>query len=701
MMISKRLSALLLLLAISAPVWAQSGTPAKPAQTPAPAAVESAKTPPATTSNTPQKAPDRASAYFHFTMAHMYEEMLANYGRSELASKAIEEYKLAIDADPSSSFLNAGLAELYVRTGRIRDAVVEAQDIIKNDPNNIDARRLLGRIYLRSLGDTQAGSQSQSILKLAIDQYEQIVKLDPKSVDDHLLLGRLYKLNNENARSEAEFKTAVSLQPNSEEAVTTLSYLYTENGDAARAQQILEGVPQADRSAKIYAALGYTYEQQKKYKDAIAAYRKSFALDKDNLDSARGLAQNLMNDGQIDAALAQYKLIAEADPQDAQTYMRIAEIYRRNGNFDKALQSLKDAAEIVPDSLELPYNMAVIYEAMGRYDEAAQILQTLITKTDKPDGSYSQPERNNRSIFIERLGSIYREQNKTQLAVDTYRKMLPLGDDNAARAYQQIIDTNRDVKNWPAATAAAQEAVEKLPNDRSLKIVLAAQKADMGQPDAAIAEVKAMLKGTPEDRETWLALAQMYSRLRRWPDAEGAITKAEQLSSRQEEKDYVLFVAGSIYERQKKYDQAEAAFRKVVATDPRNATALNYLGYMLADRGTRLEEALGYIRKAVQIDPQNGAYLDSLGWVYYKMGNYELAEENLRKAVDKTSNDPTVHDHLADLYMKTGRLKLAINHWERSLAEWNKTVAAEVDPQDVAQVQKKLESAKVKVAKQK
>src|SRR5665811_2509044 len=93
-------------------------------------------------------------------------------------------------------------------------------------------------------------------------------------------------------------------------------------------------------------------------------------------------------------------------------------------------------------------------------------------------------------------------------------------------------------------------------------------------------------------------------------------------STRQEEKDYVAFVAGSIYERQKKYDKAEELFKKVVASDPNNAAALNYLGYMLADRNLRLEEALNYIRRAVQVDPQNGAYLDSLGWAYFRLGNY-------------------------------------------------------------------------------
>ncbi len=111
---------------------------------------------------------------------------------------------------------------------------------------------------------------------------------------------------------------------------------------------------------------------------------------------------------------------------------------------------------------------------------------------------------------------------------------------------------------------------------------------------------------------------------------------------------------------------------------------LNYLGYMLADRGTRLDEALGYIRRAVALDPQNGAYLDSLGWAYYKMGNYELAEENLRRASERTADDPTIHDHLAELYQKTGRLKLAATYWQRSLEEWNKTIPAEVDADSVA-----------------
>src|SRR5947207_2604120 len=673
-----------ILLLVAATAFAQ--------QTPAPSNAKPA-TPAAT------HKPDRAAAYYHYAMAHMYEEQVAMYGRNELANKAIEEYRQAIDADPTSEYLTAGLAELYAKTGRIRDAVMEAQDILKRDPNNLEAHKLLGRIYLRSLGDIQSGNGSQNVLKLAIEQYEQIIKIEPDSVDDHLLLGRLYKVNNDLQKAESEFKTALKLQPDSEEAVTTLALLYTEEGDSTRAAQVLSAVPDASRSAKLYSVLGYTYEQQKEYKKAIDAYRKAIALDRDNLDAIRGLAENLMNDGQSEAALEQYKVIADANPEDAQTYVRIAEIYRRGGKFDLALENLKKAQSMVPDSIDVPYNLARVYQAQGRYDDAAQILQDLLKKTEKPDNNYTQAEKNNRSVFLELLGSVYRDNN-SQLAIETFRKMLTLGDENAERGYQQIIDTYREAQQWQQATDTAKEAVQKLPNDRGLKMVYASQLADMGQAEAGLQQVKALLKGKPEDREVYITLAQMYSRLKRWPDAQESLDKAEQVSSKPEDKQYVYFLRGSMYERQKKYDQAEEMFRKVLSTDPDNATALNYLGYMLADRGVKLEEALNYIKKAVNLDPANGAYLDSLGWAYFRLGKYELAEDNLLKASQHITTDPTVQDHLGDLYQKTGRLKLAAVHWERALQEWNKTVSAEVDSADVAKVQKKLESAKVKLAKE-
>src|SRR5262249_2658767 len=302
-------------------------------------------------------------------------------------------------------------------TGRIRDAVVEAQDVIARDPNNVEARKLLGRIYLRSLGDTSAGTQSQEMLKLAIQQFSEIVQLEPDNVDNHLLLGRLYILNKDFSKAEQEFKNALRIQPDSEEGLSNLAGLYSEEGDYKRAIQTLNSIPEEQRTARLYVIMGYTYEQQRDYKGAIASYKKAVDLDKDNLDALRGLAQNLLNDGQTDAALSQYQQIAEADPQDAQSYLRISEIYRRQAKLADALATLNKAESLVQDSLEFPYNKALIYEAQGKYDDAAQILQGLLDRNAKPLGSYSAGERNNRSVFLERLGSIYREAGKTQLAI--------------------------------------------------------------------------------------------------------------------------------------------------------------------------------------------------------------------------------------------------------------------------------------------
>ena len=647
---------------------------------------------------------DHAAAYYHYTLAHMYEEMVTAYGRSDLAAKATEEYRLAIDADPSSEFLTSGLAELYVKTGRIADAVKEAQDIIKRDPKNLEAHKLLGRIYLRSLGDMPGGSGSNNILTLAIDQYEQIVKLDPESVDDHLLLGRLYRLNNDLQKAEGELKTAIKIDPSSEEAVTTLAMLYTDEGDTAHALKVLASIPDSARSAKLYAALGAAYEQRKDYKSAIDAYRHAIVLDRDNLDAIRGLAENLLNDGQLQAALEQYKVISDSNPEDAQTYVRIAEIYRRQAKYDLALENLKHADTLVPDTMDVPYSMAAVYQAQGRYDDAIKLLQDLVKKTEKSEAGSSQADRNNRAIFIERLGMVYREQENYTAAVDTFRKMLPLGEENARSGYQEIIDTYREAKQWPQATAVAKEAVQKMPNDRDLRMVLDAQLADTGEVDKAVADIRSLLKGGPEDREVYLRLGIIYTRSKRWNEALEALAKAEQLSTKPEDKAYVSFLRGDLYQRQKMFDQAEAEFKKVLAvtapTDPQAAATLNYLGYMNADRGVKLDESLNFVKQALTFEPNNGAYLDSLGWVYFKLGKYDLAEQNLTKAETRMGTDPTVQEHLGDLYQKTGRLKLAAAHWDRAVQEWNKTVPSEVDNDAFAKVQQKLDAAKVKLAKE-
>ena len=88
---------------------------------------------------------------------------------------------------------------------------------------------------------------------------------------------------------------------------------------------------------------------------------------------------------------------------------------------------------------------------------------------------------------------------------------------------------------------------------------------------------------------------------------------------------------------------------QVIEEDSEHAAALNYLGYMLAERGERLSESVALIERAIEMDPHNGSYLDSLGWAYFKLDRLDLAEAPLRAAGDQLQSNSVVQDHLGDL----------------------------------------------------
>jgi tetratricopeptide (TPR) repeat protein len=647
-------------------------------------------------------APDRSTAYYHYGLAHMYEEMAVSAGRPDYATQAVEEYKLALNADPNSSLLQDGLAELYFRIGRIQEAISTAKEQVKRNPNDVEAHTLLGQIYVRSLGDMH-GQQSSQMLQQAIAEYETIAKLKPYDVEPRLLLGQLYALNQDSAKAESEFKAAQSLDADSEEVVLNMARLYSEQGDNTRAAQAISSIPVQDRTARMELALGSAYEQLKKYKDAAAAYKRAADIEPDNVDAQKALSAALLEDGQLDEAAKVLKSIAAADPTDAQTQIRIAEVQRRKGNYNEALAILEklrtNVQEGSPEDLQLHADEALVYDALGKYDQATGSLTKLLEALAHPDGKYNDQEKQSRAFLLDRLGMIYREQNKTTDALNAYKQLIELGGDYARDGYQGQIDAYRDVHQWKDAEQVAATAAKALPKDHDIQIVYAQQLTDLGQVDQGLAIAKAQLTNTPDDLDVHQRLAEMYIRLKRFSDADQEIQKADALAKKAQEHLFVYFLRGEFYDRQKMYDKAEAQFRKALEIDPQNAAVLNYLGYMLVDHDQKLPEALKMIRQAVLLEPQNYAYLDSLGWAYFKTGQYELAEENIRKANERNNGDPTIHDHLGEVYEKTGKLKMAVSQWERSMSEYASSLPADAEPEEVQKVQHKLESARVKLAK--
>jgi Flp pilus assembly protein TadD len=154
-------------------------------------------------------------------------------------------------------------------------------------------------------------------------------------------------------------------------------------------------------------------------------------------------------------------------------------------------------------------------------------------------------------------------------------------------------------------------------------------------------------------------------RKRRYADAEA--TLADGLRNHADD-DRLLFAHGAALERLGRIEQAERALARAVAVNPENAMALNYLGYMLADRGKRLLDSVTYVERALALDPENPAYLDSLGWALFKLERYDPAEEKLRAALRYDASDPAIREHLGDLLVVTGREEEAVREWEAALA---------------------------------
>jgi tetratricopeptide (TPR) repeat protein len=628
----------------------------------------------------------------------MYAELAATYNnRGDYFTKAIENYRLALKADPGASYVSEELSDLYIQSGRLREAVTDAEEALKQNPNDLNSRRLLARIYARLIGESQQNHVDETYLRKAIEQYTRISQADPKDADAWLMLGRLQKLAQSSPEAEKAYRKALELDPDNEDALTGLAMVYVDLGDNKNAADMLKRVADKNPSGRSLAALASAYEQMRDYAMAAETLKKAVELTQGNPDLKRALAQNLLLADRLDESLKVYQELVTEDPKDIQSQLRISQIYRQKRDFKNAHAAADKAKEIEPNNLEVRYNEVNLLEAEGRTNEGLALMKELVDSSGKK--SYNASERGNRVLLLERLGLMYRGAEQYGLAIETFRQIGELDPDLSARAAVQVVETYRQAKDLPKAEKEVQNALAKAPTDRTLRGVYATVLADEGKAEPAIAEMKKLL-AEKKDRDGYISLAQIYDKTKRYKEMAEAIDEAEKLSPGKDDKETVYFMRGAMYEKLKKYDAAEVEFRKVIDLNPDNASALNYLGYMFADRDVKLQEALNLITKALDREPGNPAYLDSLGWVYYRLGKYSEAESNLKSSLEKMGKDPTVHDHLGDVYFKQGKVKEAIAQWERSLKEWDASAPAEQEQTEIAKVHKKLEGARVRLARE-
>jgi predicted Zn-dependent protease len=146
-----------------------------------------------------------------------------------------------------------------------------------------------------------------------------------------------------------------------------------------------------------------------------------------------------------------------------------------------------------------------------------------------------------------------------------------------------------------------------------------------------------------------------------------AVRRAREAIARLGEKPALQFAYAAALERSGSWDEAVREFRKLLAKEPDNAAALNYLGYMFADRNVNLDEARSMLNKAVEEDPTSGAFQDSLGWVYFRLGELDRAEKYLTEALRLDPFDATVHEHVGDLFRARGEKVKAAEAYRQAL----------------------------------
>src|SRR5580700_4400307 len=452
----------------------------------------------------PATSADKASAYYNYSLGHLYAELAGASGNRELFTKAVDSYRAALKADPGATFIAEELSDLYIQSGRLREAVTEAEDALKENPSDLNARRLLARIYTRMIGDSQANRIDENMVKKAIEQYQKITQGDPKDIESWLMLGRLQKIAQNSTDAMNAYKKALEIDPDNEDANTGLAMVYADLGDNKAAADLLRKLAEKNPSPRSLTSLAEVYEQLKDYSLAAETLRKALEQQPGNADLKHALAQDLLLADQYDDALKLYQDLVAEDPKDTQSLLRISQIYRQKKDFVKAREAAEKAKEIDPNNLEILYNDVNLLEAEGRIPDAIKTLKGILDSTAKK--TYSASDKSNRILLLERLGFFYRQVEQYPQAVDVFHQITDLDPDAAPRATAAIVETYLLAKDFQKAEAEADAAVKKYPDDPDVRATHASLLADMGKTDQALAETRKLLDGK-HDLKVYLSLA--------------------------------------------------------------------------------------------------------------------------------------------------------------------------------------------------
>ncbi len=630
--------------------------------------------------NTPapaSAAPSVGEAYAQFLIAHHLDEV-------DDTAAAIAAYKKAMALDPRAADIPAELAGVYLRQNQLEDARAAAEQALKIAPANREANRVLGIVYAARL-DASSDRTSAADAKAAAANMEQAIKHLELAIDGaraesdpnvRATLARLYLRAEQYDKAIPLLSDLVRQEPGWSEGPLLLAEAYASAGRNADAIAWLE--TQTEGDPRLLPALADFYEREHRYGDAANTYGKAVQQAPRSVELRMRYASALLNAGGRENAKTARDVLSQltSGRTDARTLYLLSQAQRRSGDVAAAEET---ARRVIAQNAKSPWGYYALAEAL----EERRQFKAVVDELTPAMATVEDP-----SMLLPHVAFAYQELGNHEKAIATFeeaRRRSPK-DANIA-AY--LAEANIAAKKYSAAVDAAKAGLAEHPDDLRLLRVEAQALRHAGKGSEGVALLERAVREHADDPTAYISLAQFYADTDRNADAVKLLQGAQQKFP---DDTSIIFELGSQYDRAKRFTDAEATFHEILTRDPNNAAALNYLGYMLAERGERLDESVTLLKKALQIEPDNGSYLDSLGWAYYKADKLDLAEDNLKRAADQQRTNSVIQEHYGDVLLKLGRYDDAIAAFTRAL---------EGDGSDIdrGEIDKKIKSARQRLKK--
>jgi tetratricopeptide (TPR) repeat protein len=654
------------------------------------AAVEAGQSDRSARSATPVPAASTsvAEAYNQYLVGRRLE-------REDDVDGAIAAFKRASTLDPAAAEPQAELAALYMRQNRISDAITAAEKALKVDAANREAHRVLGTIYAALSETDPRGGRGRTTpstddsAAIAIDHLEKALARTEAEPESNLraALARLYVRTSAFDKAIPILRDLVVRERSWQDGIALLAEAYAGAGKNLEAITWLEEA--VSENPRLYATLGGFYERERRWRESAAAYASAVQRQPQNADLKISYASALLYAGgrpNAEKARTVLNEVVSASPTEQRTLLRglylLSQAQRRSGDPGAAEAT---ARRLITSSKSSPSGYLALAEALQDRQQYQAVVDTLVPALNDLR-TRSAADASGLGLLLPHVGFAYEQLGQYDAAISAFDEAHRLAPaDTLVTSY--LIQANLSAKKFAAAAELARIARIDHQDDLRLARLHAQALRQNGQPDRGVAVLQEIVAKQGDQPIAYVALAQIYQDANRGVDA---VRTLEQAQAKFPAETSIPFELGAVLEKQKRYADAETAFRTVLGLDPEYAPALNYLGYMLADRGERLDESVTYLKKALQIDPENGSYLDSLGWAYFKGNKLDLAEDHLKRAAEHLRTNSVIQDHYADVLFKLGR-------YDDAIAAWTRALAGDGDSIDRPGIDRKIRSAQQKL----